>query len=396
MHATRLLHDLVRSQCPEIHLKRLQALMAAVTTLLNVRRLSVTALGRALRSRAKVKHNIKRIDRLVSNCHLLLECTGIYRALAQWLISSMQPIIVIDWSPASFDDRFYVLRAAVPVGGRALAIYEEIHPRDKQNNRVVHRAFLDALERVLAPHTQPILVSDAGFRSTWFRLVEDKGWLWVGRVRNRDCCKLKASNEWIACKTLHQQACSRPQMFTSAQLVKSCALDCNLTLYQPSKKDRIKRTRTARAERSAHSRKNAQREREPWLIASCCALDEFSAKQVIDTYATRMQIEEGFRDTKSQRYGLGLDHSRSRDPDRLRVLLLIAALALFLAWLVGEAAKARNLHWDYQSNTCRHRAVLSVITIGLELITHAPSLLSKTILRRTLTQINSFNASTRC
>lgn len=397
MHATRLLHDRLCSQCPEIHLKRVQSLIAAVTALLSVRRLCVTALGRALHSSAKVKHNIKRIDRLVSNAHLLVERRAIYRALGRWLIASnTQPIIIVDWSPVSFDDRLYVLRAAVPLGGRALPIYEEVHPRNKQNNRAVHRAFLDALDSVLAAHTRPILVTDAGFRCTWFRLVEDKGWLWVGRVRNRDSCKLNTSNAWIACKSLHLQARSRPRMFASTLLVKSHPLQCNLTVYKPAKKHRTKRTRTGRAERSAHSRKNARREREPWVIASCCALEPFSAKQLIAIYAQRMQIEEGFRDTKSLRCGLGLDHSRSRDPKRITLLLLIAALALFLAWLLGEAAKARHLHWQYQSNTRRDRAVLSTITIGLEVITHTPSVFSRAELRKMLAQLHASNAPQGC
>lgn len=32
---------------------------------------------------------------------------------------------------------------------------------------------------------RPILVADAGFRSTWFMQVEAIGWHWVGRIRGR-------------------------------------------------------------------------------------------------------------------------------------------------------------------------------------------------------------------
>ena len=47
-------------------------------------------------------------------------------------------------------------------------------------------------------------------------------------------------------------------------------------------------------------------------------------------YRTRMQIEEAFRDLKSERYGLGLSASQTRVDHRLAVLLLIGALALLV------------------------------------------------------------------
>jgi hypothetical protein len=48
-------------------------------------------------------------------------------------------------------------------------------------------------------------------------------------------------------------------------------------------------------------------------------------------YLTRMQIEEAFRDLKSERYGLGLSASQTRVvAHRLAVLLLIEALALLV------------------------------------------------------------------
>jgi hypothetical protein len=81
-----------------------------------------------------------------------------------------------------------------------------------------------------------------------------------------------------------------------------------------------------------------------------------------------MQIEEAFRDLKSERFGLGLSAARSKHQDRWGVLLLIAALASFVLRLIGEAAKARQLEFQFQSNTRRSRPVLSVISLGLQLV----------------------------
>ena len=52
-----------------------------------------------------------------------------------------------------------------------------------------------------------------------------------------------------------------------------------------------------------------------------------------------MQIEEAFRDQKSQTYGLGSNAHRTKKKGRLEVLLLLAALANWLHYMLGLAAK---------------------------------------------------------
>lgn len=87
---------------------------------------------------------------------------------------------------------------------------------------------------------------------------------------------------------------------------------------------------------------------------------------MVELYAKRMQIEETFRDLKSPQYGMGLRQSRSRCPKRYDVLLLIAMLAEILLWCIGIAT--RHLGWqkDFQANSIKHRAVLSVVSLGKE------------------------------
>jgi len=72
--------------------------------------------------------------------------------------------------------------------------------------------------------------------------------------------------------------------------------------------------RTLRGERaqSSQSRKNAQREREPWVLVTSLSGGEAILQQVIEAYTKRMQIEEAFRDTQDEYYGLGLVPVRQR------------------------------------------------------------------------------------
>ena len=104
-------------------------------------------------------------------------------------------------------------------------------------------------------------------------------------------------------------------------------------------------------------------------------------------YRKRMQIEEAFRDLKSERYGVGLAASQTRKPHRLALLLLIGALALFVLWLVGQVAVHRNLSPQYQANTTTHRRVLSVVYLGQQVIRRAAGGITKTHLLQVITRL---------
>ena len=84
-------------------------------------------------------------------------------------------------------------------------------------------------------------------------------------------------------------------------------------------------------------------------------------------YAQRMQVEETIRDVKSHRFEFALHYARTKRCERLKALLLIAALATLVLWLLGLAASEH--HWDrhFQANTERRRTVLSAVFLGQEL-----------------------------
>ena len=66
-----------------------------------------------------------------------------------------------------------------------------------------------------------------------------------------------------------------------------------------------------------------------------------------------MQIEEGFRDLKSTKYGFGFEHVSTNHIYRLNVIFLIAMLATFLAWVIGWLAEREKLQSQYQANSVK-------------------------------------------
>ncbi|MCF6259817.1 MAG: hypothetical protein L3J98_06610 [Gammaproteobacteria bacterium] len=141
MHTLKVLHNKLKQACPFIHLKRLAVLMLATQALLIGQRLSLTQLGRRLVSTALVKHNIKRIDRLLGNWHLHQERNSIYQFMSQALLKGNQrPLIIVDWSELTTDRDYHLLRASLPVGGRALTLYEEVHSMKKSIRKKISAA----------------------------------------------------------------------------------------------------------------------------------------------------------------------------------------------------------------------------------------------------------------
>jgi hypothetical protein len=110
-------------------------------------------------------------------------------------------------------------------------------------------------------------------------------------------------------------------------------------------------------------------QRAPWLLATSLPHERGSERRIKQLYATRMQIQETFRDTKSHRFGFGLRYARSTSLGRIHVmLLLLVALATLVLWLVGSAARAHNLARQFQANTISHRAVLSTPFLGRQFL----------------------------
>ena len=114
--------------------------------------------------------------------------------------------------------------------------------------------------------------------------------------------------------------------------------------------------------RNLNRRKNAQREREPWLLMASPSLT-LSAPQLVTLYARRKQIELSFLDLNSHQYGQAFEDSLTRKDPCIEVLLLLSALAVFATWLVGMACEASGI--DQWLNLLRSkRRLCSVMRLG--------------------------------
>ena len=146
MHAITILHRILSTSFPVIHAKRLASLLAAVEAVVTGSRLTLSDMGRRLTGSVAVKHNIKRIDRLLGNNLLHTEISKLYEALVRQSLNGISmPLIIIDWSDLTPDRRWQLLRASIAIEGRSITLYEQLYPQSQATSLPVHQTFLTPL-----------------------------------------------------------------------------------------------------------------------------------------------------------------------------------------------------------------------------------------------------------
>jgi len=352
-----------------VHRGRLRTVAAAIDGVLSEGRLALSALGRAVAVLLSLmeKHAIKRIDRLLGNRHLWSERMAYFAALAHAVVGDATEIVVlVDWTQVCGE--LHALAASIPLAGRSVTVYFEVHPKKLDGNRQVQFCFLEQLTHVLPFGRKVIVVADMGFGAHWFRQVRKLGWHYLGRL-TRSVHVRCPGRKWSRADSLWRFARRRRAIdFAWCEVVHGRPLSTRLVLYKgkPKRRKGAKKKNPAGLHPSMAAYKKCQaRNRNPWLLATSLDLP---AEDLVAIYAERMQCEESFRDYKSRRFGFSLRDVRTDSARRATILLLIATLAHLLALLAGAAAESLRIAHTFQANTTRNRRVNSLQFLGRRVI----------------------------
>ena len=226
-----------------------------------------------------------------------------YGALAKTALGGVErAVIIVDWADSALESTQFILEAAVSVTGRAISVYDEVHPMRRYKSPKTHRQFLQRLKSVLPKGSRPLVATDAGFSCPWY------------------CCRM------------YQVRAPRPA---------------------PSgpRKRCVQRAKYRQLHRAARLLALQPHHRGAGNCTRCI-------------YAQRMQIAECFPDLRSHRRGFPLRYARTTLPDRLQAMLLVAVLETLILWQLGPAAS--NWRWDrhFQPTIERRRPVLSTVYLG--------------------------------
>ena len=355
----------IRQELSFVHKTRLDSLLTVSKALINGSKLSVTQLGNNIDNDVAVKHNIKKVDRLLGNKKL--EVGEIYSKLACILLSKMKEVtILVDWCIYTHK-KYHVLQASIMAEGRSIPLYRDaydIHSAKFHQTKAENR-FLKNLKQCIPDHiTKVVIVTDAGFHTPWFYGVRKMGWHFVGRLRGVLAVNISSDSSWKTATQLFTTAGNKPRFLGEAKVGKSTfnkyGIIAGIHTYRAPHKNRESRNkRYNEAINTLYKSSN----KEPLILITSLREFDYSPKKVIRIYKARMQIEQNFRDDKNNRWGLGYRMTVCSNVNRLSVYLLLSTIALIFLWFIGCAAEKDGLQKMFQVNTLKRR-VLSYISLG--------------------------------
>jgi hypothetical protein len=382
MRPLKLLHKFLMKELHFVHKKRLATIEACCEALIKGNTLSLTHLGRNMTSEAKEGSNIERVSRFLGNPHLHAEIPLFYRVINHFLIEKgSSPWVHIDWSCLSSTTQLYVLRATLSMRGRSFTLYQEVHPKKKENNHETHVRFLSTLKNLLPDDVKPVIVTDAGFKGPWFLAVLSMGWDYVGRLRGQISMDIGFTGDWLLGETYYEKATTTPIYLGQGLLTQANEIDCHFICYKESKKARVKLNKNKKKCMGGHSQKHAKANREPWMLATSLPYSKLLAEQAVKIYKQRMQIEETFRDTKNNRYGFGLCESGTKSAERMGVLLLIDFIVTFVCWQSGLLTVENKMASDFQAQSSKCKNILSIVYLGKQAIKKKINMTTRQFLR---------------
>lgn len=365
MTINELLFFHLEEVCPEIHVKRLQAVMDVATGVQRSQQLSIAGIGRHLQSDAQIKHRIKKVDRLLGNSHLYSELADIYGGLSQYVFKyiaqdEVAPL-VIDLCFLKDDQGIQMLSAEVATQGRTIPLYREVFKKGELKGR--EKAFLAQLSGCIPSGRDVVVIMDAGFGDNWFDAIESKSWYWLVRARSGKYVKLSEEEKWHEVSELFRHIGTRANCYENAYITKTQPRSCRvITKKGSTTSQRKKPARLPRNYNAANG--NYQRlAKEPWVLATNLP-KKYTTTQVLNAYKKRMQIEESFRDIKSTRYGLGGRNIETRCIYRWGIIMLLAAIAQITLWIIGVIGHSQGFQKVFQSNTVKDKKVFSYFYLG--------------------------------
>ncbi|EGB7234148.1 IS4 family transposase [Salmonella enterica] len=386
MPARQVCQNFFRDALAPLHKYRQNALLDATIALINGASLTLTSIGRYLPGTAQVKNKIKRVDRLRGNESLHRNIPLIFRNIIAMLTSQLSLcVIAVDWSGYPSQEH-HVLRASLICDGCSIPLLRWIVPSEKQQNAKVQQAFLNTLAEAVNPEARVIIVTDAGFQNAWFRHIESLGLDFIGRIRGNIQMRLEAKGEyWFRRQEL--QASSKPEYLGPGMLARSEYARCDGHFYLHKKEPKGRKNKRSRCgiARPSQLKDASPAAKEPWLIFN--STDDFKPRVIMKLYSRRMQIEQNFRDEKSERFRFGLRASYSRSAGRVLALSLLATLSTIVLWLVGYHAENKGLHLRYQANSVRIWRVITYLTLAENVLRQSPLILKRTVLRTVLNHL---------
>lgn len=316
------------------HAKRIESISAAALGVLSSSSLIIHRIGQGLARENNLipKHAIKQVDRLLSNQKLKL-----WDCFEQWvpfIIGARKEILVaMDWTEFEPDNQSTIALNLITSHGRATPlIWKTVDRSTLKNHRNSYEdECLLKLHTLLEKGTKVTILADRGFCDTQLfnYLKSYLDFNFVIRIRRNIEVTNNKGEQRKAIDWLGKGGRSRS--LKNAYLTKKSHKVGMVVCVQ------------AKGMKAA------------WCLAA--SDDKLSSSLIIRLYGKRWGIEPQFRDSKDIHFGMGLSHTKIRDPQRRDRLLLISALSIVILTLLGAAGESLGLDKGLKANTVKHRTL---------------------------------------
>ena len=239
-------------------------------------------------------------------------------------------VVTLDWTEHDHDDQTTIAMNLVTSHGRATPLIWKTVVKSalKDNRNEYEDEVIRRLHEVLPKGVRVTLLADRGFGDQkLYVLLAELGFDYA--IRFREIITVTDSNDESRPAVDWVPSNGRSRMLRNAFVTQDrCPVPAVVCVKEAGMK-------------------------ENWCIAT--SRSDLGGKNVVQLYGRRFTTEENFRDTKDQKYGLGLSATHIGTPVRRDRLLLIAALAQALLTLLGAAGEALGMDRMLKANTAKKR-----------------------------------------
>ena len=339
---TQALHDFVKEVMSKaVHAASSGSLASFSVGLLKAESLTLHRIGAGMSGiyGTDKKHTTKQIDRFLTNSPIDVKVAQ--RALATHVLhGKSEAFIAVDWTEYDNDDQSTLCAYLLTTHGRALPLVWESHKKStlKGQKTQIELQFLERLSAAIRPELQVVVMADRGFGYQEFiQKLHELGLDFVLRIRNNVWIEDAAGTRLMAKDWL--RASGHARMLQDVRMTDDGTEVAGFVAVK------------------------AKAMKEGWFLVT--SLREKGAPVIVKLYGKRFSIEETFRDTKNDRFGLGLRATRIGNPIRRDRLLLICALAYIFIVTLGQAGEDAGVDRYLKVNTSSTRQ-LSLFNQGLE------------------------------
>lgn len=315
----------------DLHAKRVLSLSHSTLGVIHAASLAIHSIGIGMAQARGLdpKHAIKQVDRMLNNRGI--DVWALFGPWVPFVLGDRREIVVaLDWTEHDHDDQSTIAINLVTSHGRATPlIWKTVVKSELKDNRNQHEDdVIRRLSEVLPKGVRVTLLADRGFGDQkLYLMLRDLGFDYV--IRFREIISVtdgkgesRPAVEWVP-------ANGRSRMLVDVQVTQDrCPVPAVVCVKEVGMKDN-------------------------WCLATSRV--DLSGKKVVELYGKRFTIEENFRDTKDQKFGLGLSATHIGKPARRDRLLLVAAVAQALLTLLGAAGEALGMDRLLKANTVKKR-----------------------------------------